>query len=387
MRHALPKWPFGKLPSHQPLPPSCHVPTQLRVALWRVPTVVSNSEVETLVRNTISQYTHEERLDKLRAGLEMALAHFGAAPVGTNVVNIFVVPEYFFAYTQRLHFVDEHTKDLTVRGLLEISRLGNTVLFPGTLAWIKPFSKGNRFTKLFQSSRYDRAIDRIQKTTDLFAPPTEGKREEPTSVRKVREAKRGTTPGTVYYAQNTAWVMRGGEVLLKYHKRMNGGEIGEGDLEYMKANGDSVVWVPGKSTGSFTVEGINFGLEICAEHDGRALQMSLASGPVDVQVVISATMKVQPAKAGHVRDGGYLLHCDAVETPSAHVRHGGAYNLIAPGATGARAILPPEELARRVSAIREAAVARKKKDEDRDAMIADLQAYAGGVLHYYSLNL
>lgn len=356
----------------------------LRVSLWRVPTIVSGSDIEGVVRNMISHYTHEQRLDLLRDGVDRAIAHFGAPPAGTTVVNVFVVPEYFFAYTHRLHFVDEHTKDLTVRGLTEISRHGNTVLFPGTVPWIKPMKKGNAFTSMFQSSRYNRAIDRILKTRELFESGKATKDDEPVSVQKVRSAKAGKTTGDVYYAQNTAWVMRGGEVLLKYHKRMNGSEISQADIDYLKTNGDTVVWVPGIRTGSFTVDGLVFGLEICAEHDGRALQTMMGGALADVQVVISATMRVQTDKS-HVRDGGYLLHCDAVEAPSVHRKQGAAFALIAPGTAGGLSLLQATDIASRTQTLQAHATAKKKSDTDRDALIAEMTTFAGGTLHYYEL--
>jgi predicted amidohydrolase len=359
------------------------MPTQLRVALWRVPTIVSGNDVEAAVMNMISQYTHEQRLDLLRDGVDQALTHFGPAPTGTNVINVFVVPEYFFAYTHRLHFVDEHTKDLTIRGLKEISKRGNTLLFPGTVAWIKTMKKGNSFTSLFQSSRYDRAIDRIVKTRDLFEPARKG--EESASVTKVRDAKAGRIKGTMYYAQNTAWVMRGGEVLLKYHKRMNGSEINEADLAHMKANGDTVVWVPGTRAGAFTIDNLAFGLEICAEHDGGALQQT---GPLaDVHVVISATMNVQPDKRGHVRNGGFVVHCDAVKAPSVHQKQAGGFALINPGGTSGKALVTGAEIATRTQTLQDNAAAKKKSDALRDAQIAEMTTYAGGTMHYYQLTV
>ena len=359
---------------------------QLRVALWRVPTIVSGNDIEAAVMNMISQYTHEQRLDLLRDGVDQALAHFGAPPGGTKVINVFVVPEYFFAYSHRLHFVDEHTKDLTISGLKEISKRGNTLLFPGTVAWIKTMKKGNSFTSLFQSSRYDRAIDRITKTRDLFEPGRKGEEESP-SAKKIRDAKAGRIKGTVYYAQNTAWVLRGGDVLLKYHKRMNGSEINQADLDHVKANGDTVVWVPGARAGTFTLDNLAFGLEICAEHDGGALQKTMTGTVADVHVVISATMAVQPDKKGHVRDGGYLLHCDAVQTPSVHRKQGGAFNLIAPGAASAKALLSAAEITTRTQTLQDNAAAKKKADAARDSQIADMTTYAGGTMHYYQLTV
>ena len=363
------------------------MPTELRVALWRVPTIVAGNDIEATVLNMISLYTHEQRLDLLRDGVDQALTHFGAAPVGTTVINVFVVPEYFFAFSHRLHFVDEHTKDLTVSGLKEISKRGNTLLFPGTIPWMKTMKKGNAFTSLFQSSRYNRAIDRITKTRELFEPGKNDKSDKPVSVQTIDKARRGKGTGTLYYAQNTAWVMRGGEVLLKYHKRMNGSEINQADLDRMKDNGDSVVWVPGARSGTFTLDNVAFGLEICAEHDGGALQQTMTGGLADVHVVISATMAVQPDKRGHVRDGGYLLHCDAVNPPSAFQKQGGAFVLINAGTTSGKNLLSATEVAARTQTLRDNAAAKKKADAARDAQIASMTTYAGGTINYYSLTV
>ncbi len=360
--------------------------TQLRVALWRVPTIVTTSDVAALSQNTIAGFTHEERVQMLRDGVNAAIAHFGVAPANTTVVNMFVVPEYFFAYTHNLHFVDEHTKDMTVRALRELSRLGNTIVIPGTIPWIKPFTKAsNGFSALFQSSRYNRAITRITKTKALFEPPTNGGAKNiPTSVKTIGAAK--TDHSMLYYAQNTAWVMRGGEVLLKYHKRMNGSEISPADIQHIKDLGGDIVWVPGTRTGTFKTDRLSFGLEICAEHDGKALQMSAPSSLVDVHIVISATMKAQPNKA-HIRDGGYLLHCDAVEPPSVHQRVGGAMTLVPPGTATGRSAIDAADIAARRQRIDAYADEKGKTDQQRTELHGPLGTLATTGLNYYTLNI
>jgi hypothetical protein len=74
---------------------------------------VTSSEIEALTRNTIPPFTHEERAHMHAPLLTDSIAsHFGAAPAGTTVVKI--VPEYFFAYNHNLHFVDEHTKEVSL---------------------------------------------------------------------------------------------------------------------------------------------------------------------------------------------------------------------------------------------------------------------------------
>ena len=360
------------------------MPTQLRVALWRVPTIVADSDIAGMMRNMISLYTHEQRLELLREAVDEAVRHFGPAKAGTKTINVFAVPEFFFANSHRLHFVDEHTKNLTIQGLKEISKRGDTLLFAGTVPWIKPMNRANGFAAIFQSSRYDRAIKRTQDTRALF---NQGGA-EPRSVATIRSAKDGTLTGTLYWAQNTAWVIRGGEVVLKYPKRLNGVEINPEDQAFLSAKGDSIVWVPGARTGSFTLEGIVFGLEICAEHNYQALQTQMGANTVaDVQVVVSATMKVQPEKCAHVREGGYLLHCDAMEMPSVHRKAGGAFTLVTPSTPSAKPPLSATEITRRSDAIRENARVKNTADTLRDGQIALMTGLAVGTLHYYQLDL
>ncbi|MEM7090620.1 MAG: hypothetical protein AAF496_13725 [Pseudomonadota bacterium] len=231
----------------------------------------------------------DERLDILQ-GLVIDFNASLPPPIkGHKTVNVFAIPEYYFAKSRSEHFVDEDTKNTIAVRLQKISQIGPTLLVAGTIPWMKPMNK----------RRVSRASSRLAKNN------------ERSSV--LRAHQESGDWGNVWYAENTAFITYDGRIVHKYHKRNNGGEVNSADL----ADRD-VVWVPGIESGEFKVEGLRFGVEICAEHAGGLMQR-VVKRQLDVHIVISAHMAIQPGAHGHAKLLGYLMHADATDPPTVHI--------------------------------------------------------------------
>jgi predicted amidohydrolase len=187
-------------------------------------------------------------------------------------------------------------------------RYPNILLFPGTIAWKKPMKETRRF---FDKDRSKRAHRRLDFMTNKY---NSGKGNYDQHKSRLTEAL--ADDREVYYAQNTAYVMKKGKVVLKYHKMADGGEVFREDRQDAM-----VVWVPGNRKGTFSLDGLKFGLEICAERSARMLEQWNA-GDVDVHVMIAASNNASPNTA-NITQGGYLLHADANHPPAAYQRAGG----------------------------------------------------------------
>lgn len=287
----------------------------LRVALWQLPTMVSNAPDG--APNTVAALTHDERCRQLEERLTAANALFSGmdVPAGAKVFDIFAAPEYLFANSASLHFVDVATKDRILEKIKAMTkRYPGILLFPGTIAWKKPMQETRR---IFDKDRSKKAYKRLAGMTRRYSSGAGNYKQH-----KDRLDTALKNNDEVYYAQNTAYVMRAGEVALKYHKMADGGEV------FREDRADAmVIWIPGSRKGSFQLDGLKIGLEICAERNAKMLQQWKV-GDVDVQVIISASIPATPDTA-QIKDGGYLLHADANHPPAAYRRNAGSSQTVA----------------------------------------------------------
>ena len=91
-------------------------------------------------------------------------------------------------------------------------------------------NESSGFSALFQSLRYNRAVD-PSRAPRPYSPSRQGAESSGALLgREIKAAKMDEPP--LYCAQNTARVMREGDVLLRYDKRMNGSEISEADFAH-----------------------------------------------------------------------------------------------------------------------------------------------------------
>jgi predicted amidohydrolase len=114
--------------------------------------------------------------------------------------------------------------------------------------------------------------------------------------------------GTRTVAYNLCPVLRGGKFLLKAYKDFDNGTAGKisADLVYDTKSSDPF----------FSVEGVNFGLEVCGDHNsvggkGGKLKRWNASAnkAIDVHILVSDSMTVLAGSVA-ARPGGYVAQCD-----------------------------------------------------------------------------
>lgn len=108
---------------------------------------------------------------------------------------------------------------------------------------------------------------------------------------------------------NTAPILANGSTVHRYDKknpsdeikadyRLRGTEYGDQNERYR--------FVPGTESGCFSWNGIRFGIEICADHSGKALKNELGPGNrVDIHLMLSAGMT--PDLGGCAAKAGGLL--------------------------------------------------------------------------------
>jgi len=152
------------------------------------------------------------------------------------------------------------------------------------------------------------------------------------------------------------------------------------------ADGQRVYFAPGEKDSYFTVEGLEFCLQICAEHG------SLPPRPADVQIVIASSHPLRDNK-GNVRADGYLLHADAILKPSAKRFASGAWVEVTAQSRGGASPLSAADIADRAKRGLEAMPAKINKAlgdtslQDAEARrLATATTQLGGEIAYYALT-
>jgi predicted amidohydrolase len=251
---------------------------------------------------------------------------------------VLLAPEYFFARdpAQCKRFISQDIKKYVVEQLRSLSsqRL-DMLIVPGTVPWQRPAYQGDT-TK--DTARVQRALGRIQTakgynlrddnylglrgwsysgpghdTYQLYDDPFGGPNKtiwpNPYSVGDPKLGKDERwlqKPGkNVYIAQNTAYIAYGGQI-LKYHKIGSFQEV-RGENEHR------VVYSPGNQVGQFSVGGLTCGLEICRDHALGV--MTYSSSPVDVQLIVSASISNIPTMF-NLNNGGVVVHADSTQGTS-----------------------------------------------------------------------
>jgi hypothetical protein len=196
---------------------------RINIALWQVPTMVVNmhtkpklAEYERTLTNTVAAKSLDERMALLRKRVGKAVAFFRTSPGPSNRrdVTLFAAPEYLFARNASEHFVGEKERDHLLKELAALSKdFPHVLLFPGTIAWKKPAIRSNPLAQAVFSDRGKKArLQRAQGGENVYL------RSDIKAFRTAQES------GEQYYlARNTCYVMHQGKLLLKYHKRDNGG--------------------------------------------------------------------------------------------------------------------------------------------------------------------
>jgi len=111
--------------------------------------------------------------------------------------------------------------------------------------------------------------------------------------------------GRKHLARNSAFVFCNGQLVFRYDKHHDAGEL----LDVEKQNAK---FLPGQLLGSFNLWGLNFGIEICKDHAEQHLVKQATDhgvGKFDIHMIISSTIH-NIGNSLHVKDGGLIIHSD-----------------------------------------------------------------------------
>lgn len=228
----------------------------------------ANWPVNTL--ETTASHSLQQKLTNLAQAVDDAEQFLIATANRLGVKDplfVFTAPEYYFVKDVRvdrtgvhMELYDKTEKDTIYSGLKQISAAHKKmVLLPGTVHWKTP-------------------------------------RKIPTGRNNVR----------VFDGINVAPVLYKGSVEFEYEKKFDDGSCREQtpDVAFRAGNGEQ----------TFKLQGVRFGIEVCGDFEESRLAAA-TDKPLDVEIYMSATnphaftddyMARIP-----VRNGGYLIHCDA----------------------------------------------------------------------------
>ena len=102
---------------------------------------------------------------------------------------------------------------------------------------------------------------------------------------------------------NVCPVLKNGEFLYKYYKKNDDGNLKKADINARFEH---------KSTNPvFKSDGIQFGIEVCLDHNDNVLRdwVNTGNSRVDIHLYISATNTHRVSNL-QARTGGYVVHCD-----------------------------------------------------------------------------
>lgn len=261
------------------------MPTLLQIGIWNVRCDVGTDHSMLTMRNMVGQLAHHDRYRLLKDVVATAVGLMPAPPLGTQVLRMFLAPEYLFARSHDRHVVHPDTHTHVLADLAKLSTRHPTVLFfPGTVAYCKPMIGGGKN----RTAKYANVV---------HANPH--------------------APQHLVVAHNTAYVFHNGAKVFKYRKMEDAAEVNPNE-----SLGGRMVFVPGPGPGVFTspAPALQIGIEVCADH--AAGHLSHGHQALDVHVILSASTGFV---AGHaaVREGGVVCHADATGAPAVYQKvHG-----------------------------------------------------------------
>jgi hypothetical protein len=134
-------------------------------------------------------------------------------------------------------------------------------------------------------------------------------------------------------AYNRAYVLRGGDVLHIYDKKSFRTSGGLYDFDYLQDKAGRPVMERGRRSGVFSIGGITYGLEICADHDQKTLKNEGAK-ELDYQIVLGTGIVIRDPSVVVKREGAVIAVDGGVTDPHNPVRPSASVevegNIIAP---------------------------------------------------------
>lgn len=114
--------------------------------------------------------------------------------------------------------------------------------------------------------------------------------------------------GRKHLARNSAYVFCNGQLVFRYDKHHDAGEL-------LAAETQNAKFLPGQLMGSFDLWGLDFGIEICMDHaQERLVKQAKLQGTArfDIHMIISSTIH-NIGNNLHVKDGGLVIHADGLD--------------------------------------------------------------------------
>jgi predicted amidohydrolase len=231
---------------------------------------------------------------------------------------LFVAPEYLLSETGGRHIVGKvrqgpHTEDAKEYLLRELATLSadypDMILIPGSFTWKKSQARASEPPNEI-GGRMTKAIKRV-----MLSPLSDGEKKAKLAVLQGHDPK--IKQVAIWLAYSTAYVFYGGSIIHKYSKQVDAAEVSD-----IESDGGHVIFVPGDRSARFSVDGIDFALEICGEH-AAAVRAHEGGNFVDVHVIVSATVSGN-ATNYIAKHRGWVVHADAYRITISQVARGHA---------------------------------------------------------------
>jgi len=318
-------------------------------------------KLDTFIWSINTLYIQNQPIDQRMAHLETALSkawsHLDRTNDRPTPWGMFVAPEYLFAkevlgggkkhvYGKTQRYLDESEKNRIVSWGEQLSeKYPQLIIIPGTVAWQKAFERTGRkvFNKsevMKTSSRYDKAVEGVKHyayqvlqkqshigvgdildekiSSKLFTVSALSTSEKIQQINSLKSSGVGDSNSSepvaqaeAYMGRNTAYVLYGGKVCLKYNKMS--------DFHESLVDQKTTVFIPGTKRGLFSIpieksggRPIDFGMEICLDHNQKVFSISNSGKAVDIHLILSAFTSTVEGNC-NVNSGGYIVHASAMD--------------------------------------------------------------------------
>ena len=243
-----------------------------------------------------------KRVSDLAAAIGRAAALSKMSP--GELKGIFLAPEYYFTKprTGISSSSEPETRQLDYGTVLELRKTllqmsdenPNLFIVPGTMAWAKDLGVSKK--TIVQDGLKEKRIARYaERALAIGGPFDKG------AVEKAKQIQNAQ-----YTAKNTAEVLFGGDLVFRYSKLA--------DFHEVLGFDGSVVHIPGREVGRFSVAGYDFGISICADQNWESLDkgvpLQMTKDPVDFHILLSAFIEPKPSTV-NLKSNGWLLSCSS----------------------------------------------------------------------------
>jgi predicted amidohydrolase len=242
-----------------------------------------------------------------------------------------VAPEFLFTKSRTLHFYDEAEKEKIRAHLIQLGqKFPKVLIVPGTVAWTKTLQRPATVEKVQDEERYKRRLKKLETneerdfskylkkysanlgitTTDkTLKGVIDIAQEHQGEMLKQFQRRLEKRDLTLRIARNTAFILWGGAIYKTYHKRFEAvTDAGVSDEMTSQDDYKNTIFMPGDRPATFSIEGLNIGVEICADNAHSSLKTVTAG--LHLQIVVSAYTQI-PEDTLALGQGGILVQADS----------------------------------------------------------------------------